>query len=252
MKISWVILTHNRHEVVNDALLKNLHNAGEQATDHVDVEIIWVDNASANRDEFLLNVSADVKVFNRANLGVARGYNQGLAMATGDYILITGCDRLMPPSFAARMIEAARQVPNTGIISCYSHPLSEVPERKRGEIETINGIEIQQAIPFEARFLSRKLFREIGYYHEGLGLYGWEDVLWGERAEKITKEKGLINYILPGNVAQHLGDEGIKDWNGTDDQEYHAFKQRESRDPKKTEICNQYRKDGLPYINPFI
>lgn len=253
MKISWVILTHNRSKTVNRAFKHNMLNAGlPDLRDH-QVEIIWVDNGSRVPVEATyLNVMADVKIWNKFNLGVSKGYNRGLVLCTGDLIAITGCDRLMPKNWLSQAIRAHEAIPTTGIISYYSKPLDQVPERKRGCPNQMNGIEIQCAMPIEAKVFSRSLHSRIGYLKEDLGLYGWEDVLWGERAEKVTADMGLINYIFPEQIAQHLGDEGIAEWTQQDEQSYHEFKKLESQDPKKLEICQEYRRMGHPYVNPYI
>lgn len=255
MKISWIVLTHNRMSIVNRAMKHNFENTGFPDFPLFPGEIIWYDNGSDPQELSKLECGfAHILMHDRENKGVAKGYNRALAMATGDFIMITGCDRLMPVRWLTTWINAFLTIPNTGIISCYSKPIEEVPERIRGDV--VYGCEgtptYRPAIPMEARILRRDLFREIGYFKEDLGLYGWEDVLWSERAEKVTAAKGLVNYVIHDMMSEHLGDEGVNAWSGQDDKEYHEFKKREANDPRKTEVCNQYRKDGHPYYNPFV
>ncbi len=252
MKISWVILTHNREDVVKKCFRHNYLNCG---INHRNLEIITVDNGSFPYfgDKNPPQLFAEISILNRENLGVAKGYNRGLAMATGDYIVITGCDRIMPEGWLKTWLEYMEKIPHTGIISCYSKTNDKVPERIHGNRTIMIGsaVSYTRAIPMEARILSRDLFRKIGYFHEGLGLYAWEDILWSERAEKVTKELGLINYIIPGMVAEHLGDEGCDEYTGIDPKSYHDFKRKESQDPAKQKVCEEYRAAGHPYINPY-
>lgn len=261
MKVSWIILTYNRLKLSEDVFLKNIDSL--QEGNSIKLERICVDNGSCedlgydddgHEVGLLMWRFSNINVFNSKNLGVAKGYNQGLSMATGDYIVITGCDRVMPKHWLSIWIHHFEKIPNTGIISCYSVPMDSVPERKRDpkkEIE-VNGMKIIPAMPMEAKIFSRDLHRKIGYLREDFGLYGWEDVEWGHRAERVTKELGLINYIIPGMQAEHLGSEGIKEWNGIDDKEYHEFKQKESSDPKKKELMDRCWKENFKYYNPYI
>ena len=250
MKLSWVILTFNRKETVEKAVLHNLANSGRQID-----ELIWVDNGSTDgvRD-FMKSIDPDISILNKTNLGVSKGYNRGYAMATGTHVCITGCDRIMPDDWAKTFEKYFEAIPNTGIISCYSWGLDHVPERRRRSDksdEIINGLPITHAMPFEARILKRDLFRKIGYLHEGFGLYGHEDNHWGARAEKICDADGLLYYIIPGMKAEHLGCEGNVAYNGGDPKAYHEFKQRECKDDRKVRLLDKLRKEDWPYVNPY-
>lgn len=240
------MLTHNRHETVNKAFEHNINNSGYKID-----EIIWCDNESKNLKCFDLYWYADVAIVNSKNLGVAKGYNRALAMTTGDYIVITGCDRLMPSNWLKTWIDHIKIIPNTGVISCYSKDLSEVPERIMKQNFSIYGKNIIQAIPMEARIYSRKFHDECGYFREDFGLYGLEDVYWSHRAQKVAYLNDLINYTIPGMKAEHLGSEGVYPWNGTDDQAYHDFKVKELADPRKQLIMRFGQANQWPYYNPY-
>ncbi len=255
MKISLVLLTHNRIERALKTLKHNSRNCGY---DLKKMSLIWVDNGSLDYIDVdrppIFSPTTTTIILNSKNLGVAKGYNQGLSMADGDYIVITGCDRIMPAGWLGTWLNYFDAIPNTGIISCYSKPLDHISERIKGKytLHFKSQLAYIPAIPLEARIMKRELFRKIGYFHEGLGLYGWEDVLWSERAEKVTKGLGLINYIIPGMQAEHLGDEGCNEYLGFDSKEYHEFKRKESQDHAKQIVCNEYRAAGHPYINPYV
>lgn len=251
-RLSWVILTFNRHETVLKAFTHNLKNAGRKID-----EIIWVDNGSDWKNyHFMAGFlsAADVQIRNNQNLGVSKGYNRGYAMATGTHICITGCDRLMPDGWAKTFMDYFEAIPETGVISCYSWGLDHVGERRRkgdkSEVE-INGKKIIHAQPFEARTIRRDLFKKVGYLHEGFGLYGHEDIPWSERAMKCADEMGLIYYIIPGFQANHIGCEGIIEYNGRDDYDYYKFKMDEAKDPRKQQLVNELSAQGWPYTNPY-
>lgn len=252
MKISWIILAYNRTlercRIVEKCYYHNLKNSEVPIN-----EIIWCDNASVWPSSVHMGFISHVKILNSDNLGVAKGYNRAIFMATGDYIVITGCDRVMPEGWLNTWIDHIEKVPNTGVISTYSCPIETKPERYRNPRELeVNGLKIIPAMPMEAKIFSRELHRKIGYLREDFGLYGWEDVEWGLRAERVTKELGLINYIIPGMMAQHLGSEGISEWNGEGEKEYHEFKNKEANDPRKKELMQKCKEENYPYYNPYI
>lgn len=250
MTTSWIILTYNRAETVKSAFNHNYVNSGSPIE-----EIIHVDNGSNQFDSSVpfMSEQADVQVLNKQNLGVAKGYNRGYVLSTKEYVVITGCDRLMPNGWLLKMKAALHEIKDCGIVSIYSQPLDKVPERRlsRDKI-TIGNATFQEAIPFEARMLSKKLFLEIGFLREDFGLYSREDNEWHERATRVLKAKGLKSYVLTSSVAQHQGTEGVNPYDGKDQKEYHEFKQREASDPKKEEHLVWCRKNGNPYFNPYV
>lgn len=255
MKVSWLILTYNRAEKVQKAVSHNIENCGEQWD-----ELVWVDNGSSDdvRD-VMAGFKPDTSVLHKTNLGVGPGYNRAMLLATGEYMVITGCDMLMPKDWLKTFKTYMKAIPQTGIACMYHAQLSWVPERKRKmkaggdwNRETINGLEIVHAMPIERRMFSRKLLGKIGYLREDFGLYGWEDCEWGHRAERVCDELGLLYYMIPGNHPEHLGTEAIKSYDGKDESEYHAFKQRESADPRKQDVMRQCREKNWPYYTPYV
>lgn len=256
MKISWVILTYNRSNSVTKAIPHCMANAGMRWD-----EVIWVDNGSSQPErsaiKHMLQVQQKDLGFNltqcmlHTNLGVAKGYNTAMALAQGTHLVITGCDMMMPENWLRDMSQLFTDVPNMGISTIFANPIVNTPERIRGEVEMINGKRVRPAMPIERRMLSVKLQREIGYLHEGFGMYGWEDVYWAHRAEKYCKEKKLRCLNLIDKVAQHLGTEGNVGYDHKDEHEYWRWKKSQVNDPKKTELMNQLSRDGWPRFSPY-
>jgi glycosyltransferase involved in cell wall biosynthesis len=245
MRISLIILTFNRAEFVRRAVAHNLANAN-----HPIDELIWVDNGSTDHvRDVMREHGPDVCVLNKTNLGVAKGYNRGFALATGDYILITGCDMLMPDGWLAAFRAYLIAIPNTGV-ACMFHPTraAELGDR----VLHASGLAYQACTPWGRRIVSRELLtKKIGYLREDFGLYGWEDVEWGERAARVCREENLLTYSIPGFVPKHLGTEGVRAHDGKDAADYHAFKRREAVDPAKKATLERCRALGHPYFNPY-
>ena len=118
------------------------------------------------------------------NLGVAKGYNRAMALVTGTHMVITGCDMIMPQGWLRHMVDAL-SFEDCGMSLMYSDPIYKNTERQRGPEFHHNKLIMCHALPIGRRLMSVEVQREIGYFHEGLGLYGWDDVLWAARAEKV-------------------------------------------------------------------
>lgn len=221
-------------------------------------EMIWVDNGSAHAQWELMNCltfpSETIQVRYPTNRGVARGYNTGMALATSDFIVITGCDMRMPDGWLATFKEYVEKIPETGMACMYSSawPLKGERLRLPYGVQEKNGLRYVPAMPIERRIFRRSLLSEFGYFPESFGLYAFDDLALAARIEKVCAEKGLITYVIPDMVAQHLGDEGIEEHKGRDSSEYHAFKQREVRDPAKRAEIARLRDAGWPRFSPFL
>lgn len=242
--VSLVLLTMNRSEAVERSLRHNLFHAG-----HAIHEIVHVDNGSdiGFCDWFCNRFGLPaVQIRNAHNLGVAKGYNRGLSLATSSHIVITGCDRMMPDLWLKKMIQAANAIPNTGAISVYSKSrIEDKTIRFRGPKETINGIDIIPAMVCEARMHSREFLLGAGYLREDFGLYGHEDCEWIDRTQRYSQENGLINYVLADLPwAEHLetGNEG----------QYLVQKQNENHDKRKPKLVQWCNENGNPYYNPYF
>lgn len=242
MKISLVLLTMNRGGVVQRSLMHNLRTAG-----HPIDEIIHVDNGSTDWVKAAVReFKPTTSIYFSENKGVAKGYNAGMQLATGSHVLITGCDRFMPNGWLKILVQYQRSFGGIGCI--YSKKLSEVPERVLKEKQTINGFPIVEALPMEARIFPRLYLKRFGYFREDFGLYGHEDLEWSERFLKHRLSD--LSYVIPGLTARHEGSEGINDWNGVDDKDYHEMKRRESLDPTKQEKLKWCRSQGHPIYFP--
>jgi GT2 family glycosyltransferase len=249
MRITLVVLTFNRKPIVQRALTQVISSAGVLID-----EFVYVDNGSSDGVEkwVVKTFKPDVIVLNKVNLGVAKGYNRGFALATGEWIVLTGCDMLMPTDWLLKMKTAAETIPRSGVVCIFSHRLADVPERIRGPERIVKGIKIQPVIPLERRLISRELLGRVGYLREDFGLYGWEDVEWAERCFMRCKEAKLLPYVLPDDIAEHLGTEGVSPTDGKDPTEYHAFKAREVDEPYKKVLLQECRHLRYPYYNPFV
>lgn len=253
MSWAWIILTFNRPKTVVEAFKKNWESIRNKPD-----QLIWVDNGSHPENigqmSEVLGSKATTIVLHQENLGVSKGYNTGMVLARTDLLCITGCDRLMPERWADRMIECFDKIPETAAVSCYSEYKREnIMDRYFNgyEIQNINGIEVIDAEPFEARMWTRQMLSEVGYFHEGFGLYGYEDCHWGPRFKKVAKEKGNRCFTFPDFNAVHLADSSFQvDMNDSPD--YVAFKKKENDQDWKWPLMEKLASEGYPRFTPYV
>ncbi|WP_343655941.1 glycosyltransferase [Cupriavidus sp.] len=114
--VSIVVLTYNNLELTRKCLASI-----DRCTQDVRYEIVIVDNASTDGSpEYLRSFAAgrdDVKLLlNTDNKGFAAGNNQGLAMASGEYLVILNNDTVVSPGWASGFIRHLRADPSIGLI----------------------------------------------------------------------------------------------------------------------------------------
>ena len=251
IKISWALLTFNRASTVEKAITQNMATAQYEWD-----EMVWVDNGSTEDNRCAINkvVSCSpslTKVLNYKNLGVDVGYNRAIALSKSDWILITGCDRLMFDGWLSKIAKILSENPNVKVLSIYSNHIEKLPERVRGPIFEMSGYKVCKAMPFGARIFHRDLLKKAGYFREDFGLYGYSDIEFAERQMRVCDENGWEYLAFTDEYAKHLGDEGCKSFNGYDPKSYWEFKQKELKDPKKQEVLNWSKKNKYPYYSPY-
>jgi len=87
----------------------------EAAMEGVEAEVIVVDNASSDGSAQMVR---DRLIANEDNLGYARGNNQAIKAATGQYVLLLNPDTIMPPDGLRELVAFAGQHPEAGAIGC--------------------------------------------------------------------------------------------------------------------------------------
>ena len=201
-KVSVIVLTYN-----NLALTQDCINSVEAHSDDVDLEIVIVDNASSDGSpEYLSSWAAsrsNVKlILNSDNRGFAAGNNQGLAAASGDYLVILNNDTIVTRGWARRMVNHLRNTPEIGILGPITNnignearvetrytdlidmPLEakEITERSLGKWFRL------RTVAFFCVMLPRSTYERCGSMTEDYGVGFFEDDDYCRRVE----EAGLI------------------------------------------------------------
>lgn len=106
--LSVVVVTWNSARY----LRRCLEGIGQQT--HRNVELIAVDNASADDSVALMEPHAKTLIRNATNRGFSAAVNQAIAVARGEFLLAVNPDCFLLPEYAERLVEALSSSPDLG------------------------------------------------------------------------------------------------------------------------------------------
>src|SRR6476469_4372162 len=117
--VSVVIPCYNYGRYLADAVASALDQR------RLDVEVIIVDDASTDGSAAVARAIAAVDprvevLVHEQNAGHIRTYNDGLARATGDYLVLLSADDRLPRDAVTRAVALMERHPRVGLV--YGHP----------------------------------------------------------------------------------------------------------------------------------
>jgi len=115
MKLSVILITWNSGKDVVPCL-----NSVLESTNHLDRELIVVDNGSSDDTLKKLNrYSGELQIYrNTKNRGVAKARNKAIKKARGNYIWILDIDTLVNRKAVDEMIRNLEENPDVGLCGC--------------------------------------------------------------------------------------------------------------------------------------
>lgn len=120
MKTSIVILTYNQLNYTIQCI-----ESIRQYTNSGTYEIIIVDNNSTDETRQWLSQQSDIiTILNDSNLGFPKGCNQGIEVATGDYILLLNNDTVVTENWLNNMLYCINSDERFGAVSCITNNCS--------------------------------------------------------------------------------------------------------------------------------
>ena len=199
MKYSVIFTTYNRSKLTGYAIKSAIVNAG------MGFELIWVDDASTENEvkETMKSLVPDISILREKNGGWAKSVNEGMRVATGDYIFILDNDWFLPENWLVIFNDYIKNIPNTGGICMMWKGFDNYKYKWAGEEIEINGIKVRKANKIMGfRCFSRNVFNKVGYLDERMGWYGPQDSDWSNRALRT----GELFYFIPGYEVLHVED----------------------------------------------
>ena len=80
-------------------------------------ELIIVDNGSEPDTQRWVEENSDQSIIFQENQGFSKGFNEGVKLAQGKYVMMANNDTEFPPDWDNMLIETMENNPNAGIIS---------------------------------------------------------------------------------------------------------------------------------------
>jgi GT2 family glycosyltransferase/tetratricopeptide (TPR) repeat protein len=116
---SIVIVTHGQVEDTRQCI-----ESIRKFTDE-DYELICIDNASRDATaQFLRTIPRATVILNDRNVGFAAAVNQGIAVATGQQVLLLNPDIIVTTGWLARLLKALKSDPKVGLVGPSSNRVS--------------------------------------------------------------------------------------------------------------------------------
>ena len=226
MKLSVIILNYNVRYFL-ELCLKSV----QEAIKDIDAEIIVVDNNSSDDScQMVNNIFPDVRLIqNDKNLGFSKGNNQGVAIASGEYVLILNPDTVHAEDSIIRLLDFADSKENIGVVGCKlidgsgkflpeskrniptplvsikkifgnskSYYANHLNENTNGKVDILVGA---------CMLLKKEVYKDVEGFDEDYFMYG-EDI---DLSYKILKH-GYDNYFFGDTTILHFkGESTLKD-----------------------------------------
>lgn len=214
--LAFVVVTYNTRELLRTCLTSMMAECSS-LPGSLPTTTVVVDNASSDgtadmvRDAF----PCVTLVANPENLGPARGFNLGLAVALSDAgdsdaVVVMNSDIEIPPGTIRKMVAFLDAHPRVDGVSVPLYFPGMTPQKTRTHI--VRFLPIGKAGPFRADFpgttfamIRAGAFREVGGYDENYYFYN-EDLDWAQRAKRL----GCVFCHLPEAGAIHAVGQGRK------------------------------------------
>jgi GT2 family glycosyltransferase len=194
--VSIVFLVYNRREELRESL-RRMTRESDYPAELVDV--IVVDNASEDgASEMVRGEFGDVQLITReVNCGIS-GWNDGFAVATGEYVLVLDDDCYLPPHGLRGAVDAAREheadLVSFGVVSS-EDPTLRFDHQYRTGLLTFWGC---------AALIRRAALDEAGYYDP-------EIFVWAHEVEFMLRfyDAGFRHVHMPDLLAYHMKGRGV-------------------------------------------
>jgi hypothetical protein len=211
--VSIVILCHNDG--------RYLQRCVESIKKHTRVpyELIFVDNASEDGSQkYLRSVKGAKVILNPSNLAFAKGNNQGVQIAQGDYILLLNADVVVTHGWLEGLLACAESNPNIGMVAPMTNSASNiqtVPVNYRS-LKDLDRFALAMSIKYKSvwmeahriigfcMLIKREVIRRVGLLDERFGPGGYEDYDYCLR----VRQAGYRIMLCRGVFIHHFGGRG--------------------------------------------
>ena len=177
-----------------------------------ELEIIIVDNGSAQPVRKAVQSLADSCILNEENRGFASGMNQGLELVGEPVVVFANNDTVFPPGWDTKLLDSLGTWPNAGLV-VPAVTASGNPRTVRSE----PGTAVERLPPFSeppsgiVYMMKTDLIREMGGWSTDYKIASGEDwdlcfSLWVNGFEIYYDTRVLVQHVSKGTAAEKLGD----------------------------------------------
>lgn len=234
---SLIIPTYKRVHLLKETIQYNIHNMG---IPREEVEIIWVDDGSNDLEVFNImnSINPEISLISKENLGTIKSKNRGLALSSGEFIIVMDSDFKMSSNWLLQVDKYLKRIPSLHLIAL-SNFFRNHWEGKSVEIDGLKLSIMNINLATGVFLVSRRAFQQVGYLDEEFGFYGLNDAEWTMR----MKRNGFKPYYIPGVGGKHLG---VINESGDNRKKKNASLERNKS------ILNKKEKEDTLYYNPTI
>ncbi|GAB2586992.1 hypothetical protein GCM10027066_30460 [Dyella jejuensis] len=197
-RVSVIVVTYNNLDLT-DACLTSL----EKHSAYTNLEVIVVDNASSDDTAAYLKTWANASgnrriILNSENRGFAAANNQGLEVATGDYLVLLNNDTYVTPGWIATLVGHMQRTSTLGLLGPVTNNIG---NEARIDIDYTDMDEMLRAArqytayhvgmltplrtaAFFCVMMSRAVYEKIGPLDESFGVGFFEDDDYCRRVEQ--------------------------------------------------------------------
>jgi len=207
LKISVITLSWDNREYT-EAFIKSIRK-----NTTLPYELIIVDNGSEKNTQHWVQKVADRSILFDENLGFPKGFNEGIKIAKGEYLLLANNDTEFPPNWDKQLIETMENYPNVGIVSPVYTNGRRIARRSVSGKKIIKVGRFKRGPSGVAYFMRRKeMINVFGMWCEEYAIASGEDAdlcmtVWDNNYDIYIDERVLI--IHEGKVTSKSK---LKDW----------------------------------------
>ena len=163
-------------------------------------ELIIVDNGSTSNTQKWVKENSDQSLIFKKNQGFSKGFNEGLKIAQGEFVMMANNDTEFPPEWDVKLVECLEKYPNVGIVSPVYTNGRRIAQRREPGIKLIKVGRFKRGPSGIAYFMRRHEMNDIfGKWCEDYKIASGEDAdlcmtVWSNDYDILIDERVLIKH----------------------------------------------------------
>ena len=163
-------------------------------------EMIIIDNGSDFITQKWVEENSDRSVIFDENQGFSKGFNEGIKVAKGKYIMMANNDTEFPPRWDIKLVESLEKYPKVGIVSPVYTNGRRIAQRDEPGIQLIKVGRFKRGPSGVAYFMRRNEMIDVfGKWCEDYNIASGEDAdlcmtVWSKNYDILIDERVLIKH----------------------------------------------------------